>query len=278
MIFFKHLILALCSLLLFTPMLDAQAQEENKDPIEITAAGFLKWDREQKIFVAEKDALAVRDTTKIQADTLKAFYREPEGGDTEIFKFEASGNVRITVNNGEQKVFGDKAIYNLDKEHAIITGNDLKLITEEQVVTAKKSLEYDVNKKEMKAVGSAKAVQDDDSLESETIIARLRTNSAGDDEIYKLEAIKNVVIKTPTETAKGQKGVYDLDSDTAELTGGVTILRGPNTLLGERALVDLNTNISTLYGGEKSPSGNGRVRAVFFPDSLDNDDESGDTP
>ena len=266
--FFRLLI----TLLFCTFILPLSVSAEEKKPIEITAAGSLEWDRDKRFYVARKDAIAKRESSQIQADMLKALYKEPEDGDTEIYQFEAIGNVRITLNNGEQKIFGDKAIYNLDKEEAVITGKDLKLITEEQIVTAQKSLEYNVKQKQMRANGDAKATQNDDSLSAETLIAHLRTNDAGDDEIYKLEAIKNVVIQTPTETAKGKRGTYELDKDLAELTGGVTIIRGPNTLLGERAQVDLETNISTIFSGDKSPTGNGRVRAVFFPDTLNKDE------
>lgn len=257
--------------------LAALAQSQKASPIEITAAGSLEWDRNKKLYIARGDAKAVRDNAVIRAHELIAYYKEPEDGNIQIQRFEANGNVRITLNNGEQKVFGDKAVYVMATEKAKITGKNLRLVTPEQTVTAKDSLQYWAKEKRMLAIGQARARQDDDVLEAQTISAFLRTNAQGNDEIYRLEAEQNVVITTPSEVAKGAKGVYNLDNNTAQLTGGVTIERGPNTLLGERADVDLNTNISKIFSGKQSPAGGGRVRAVFFPEKLEQTNQSIDT-
>jgi lipopolysaccharide export system protein LptA len=42
----------------------------------------------------------------------------------------------------------------------------------------------------------------------------------------------------------------------------VKIHRGPNTLEGEKAEVDMNTNISRIIG---NPAAGQRVRGVFYP-------------
>ncbi len=47
------------------------------------------------------------------------------------------------------------------------------------------------------------------------------------------------------------------------MTGGVTIIRGPNSLKGDRAEVDMNTNTSQLFGG----GGSGQVKGIFYPGS-----------
>ena len=44
------------------------------------------------------------------------------------------------------------------------------------------------------------------------------------------------------------------------------ITRGPNILEGDRADVNLTTNVSTMKG---SPAAGGRVRGVFYPGSED---------
>jgi lipopolysaccharide export system protein LptA len=72
-----------------------------------------------------------------------------------------------------------------------------------------------------------------------------------------------VKITTPTEVLTGDYGIYKAETNTAEVKGNVKIVRGPNTLEGDRAQVDLNTNVSSMFGGE----GTGRVKAVFFPGS-----------
>ena len=52
--------------------------------------------------------------------------------------------------------------------------------------------------------------------------------------------------------------------DTAEMHGNVVITRGPNKLEGDKAQVNLKTNMSKIFGNAKN---NKRVKGVFFPSS-----------
>jgi len=80
-----------------------------------------------------------------------------------------------------------------------------------------------------------------------------------------LEATGNVSIKTTSETIKGDYAIYRSGSNKAQMTGNIKITRGPNTLQGNRAEIDLNTNTSKIFGG--GTQNNGRVKAVFYPGS-----------
>src|SRR5262252_4944565 len=79
------------------------------------------------------------------ADSLIAHYRDTGGGNatdpdqskTAIYMVEALGNVVIL--SKDSKIVGDRAIYDLDKGSAIITGNDLKATSKDSVVTARDS-------------------------------------------------------------------------------------------------------------------------------------------
>ncbi len=56
-------------------------------------------------------------------------------------------------------------------------------------------------------------------------------------------------------------------TNTAIITGNVKITRGQNVLTGERAEVDLNTNISRLFGSSiEDGQVGGRVKGVFYPE------------
>ena len=102
----------------------------------------------------------------------------------------------------------------------------------------------------------------------------MQENEKGEQVLHSLEAIGNVVIITPEEIIRGAYGIFKTKTNKAEITGGVKIKRGPNTLEGERAEVDLNTNISTIFGN-KQGTGNettGRVRGVFYPGSEEKPD------
>lgn len=83
-------------------------------------------------------------------------------------------------------------------------------------------------------------------------------------DIYRLTATGNVTIKTRVDTIKGSKAIYNRTEDTAVMEGPVTIVRGPNTLTGARARVNLATGISTLEGDKAA---GGRVKGIFYTQS-----------
>jgi lipopolysaccharide transport protein LptA len=89
------------------------------------------------------------------------------------------------------------------------------------------------------------------------------TNTTAPD-IYRLTATGNVTIKTRVDTIKGSKAIYNRTENTAVMDGPVTIVRGPNTLTGARARVNLVTGVSTLEGDKAA---GGRVKGIFYTQS-----------
>lgn len=250
----------------------AQEQQKpaSKPPLEITADGSLEWHRTAKKLVARGNAKAVQETSSIEAETLSANYREGAQGRFEISQMNADNNVIIRAQNST--AYGDKAIYNLDDSLATMTGENLRMISPDQIVTAEEKFEYQVNQGKLTAIGNAKATRPNknggnDTLRADLISAIFKENSQGERVLDSLEAKNNVVITTPTEKVTGAFGIYRADINKAEIKGNVTITRGPNILQGERAEVDLDTNTSKIFGG--GARNNGRVKAVFYPGSSE---------
>lgn len=232
-------------------------------PLEITADGSLEWKRGEKVFIARGNALAKRGDSSIAADVLRAAYSEKkEGGGMRISKISAEGNVILKSKDSE--AFGQKADYDLDKGHAVMTGDDLRLVTPDQTITAREKFEYWVTEGRLAASGRAKAAREKDSLEADRITAVLKDDAQGQRKIETLEAEGKVVIVTPAETVTGAYGIYRASTNMAEMKGGVKITRGPNALQGERAEVDLTSNASRIFGNA-TPTG--RVRGIFYPGS-----------
>ena len=143
-------------------------------------------------------------------------------------------------------------------------------------ITADDSLEWHRNDNKLIALGNALIKRTTENgqintLKADKITAKLSEDKTGKSTIKKIEAFKNVTIKTPTETITGNYGIYNMQTNMAELKGNVKITRGPNILEGAHATVDMNTNVSKLFG-EKAKGGEApkqRVRGVFFPDSTE---------
>ncbi len=84
------------------------------------------------------------------------------------------------------------------------------------------------------------------------------TNTNGVD-VQRLEATGGVTIRTPSETAQGNVGLYDVNRRLITLIGGVRLTQGQNRVQGGRLVLDLNTHRAVMDGGSSS----GRVSGRF---------------
>ena len=251
-------------------------------PIEISADGGIEWQQDAQVYIARGNAKAKRGTTEVYADTLTAHYRpmKGSGGETEIYRLNADGHV--TIKGERQTVVGDQAVYDVDQQIGIVTGKAPKMTTATDMVTARDSLEWYDQKQIAVARGDAVAVRDTKRIRADVLTAHMTKDKPptapaktekpapapaksrnsptplGDaDEssrISRVDAQGNVLVSTETDVGRGDFGVYNADSGIATLLGNVTVTRGPNTIRGEYAVMDLNNNISRMMA---APAGVG---------------------
>ncbi len=243
----------------------AQNPDSNK-PLEITADDSLEWHRNELYFKAKKNVRAAQGQTTLLSDILIAKYRDSKSDGMDIYIIQANGNVEII--STQSKAYGDKAIYDIDKGYAVMTGKNLRLISDDQNVTARYKFKYWVNAGRLEAIGNAKATRLGDKLEADKIIALFQKDKHGKQTLKTLEAIGNVVITTPDEVITGDRAIYQTSTNIAELHENVKIIRGSNMLKGARAQVNLDTNISKIFGSSNDNKQGGRVRGIFYPNSM----------
>jgi lipopolysaccharide export system protein LptA len=285
-------------------------------PVQVNAAGGIDWVQNTQEVIAHGDARAVRGNVTVTADQLIAHYRkkaptpgqpapartpaaksgDPTADDTqgtEVYRLDAVGNVHIFTPTDQ--AFGDKAVYDMDQSVLVLTGKHLKLITPQDVLTAKDSMEYWPQQHMAVARGHAVVVTNDarriaaDVLVAYTapgtgnpapptpgsaattpvatpVAARTETPKPGADpltsagKLQKVDAFGNVDVRTPTETVYGDRGVYVPDTQRAHILGHVRITRGQNQLNGNAAEVDMKTGLATLLSGRQE-----RVRGLIVP-------------
>ena len=87
----------------------------------------------------------------------------------------------------------------------------------------------------------------------------------GQQKIKKLEARGGVVVTQKEQTATGDLGLFDMQTNTVTLSGNVVMTQGPNVLRGERLVVDLTSGVSRVESGK---NGQGRVQGLFIPGSA----------
>ena len=72
---------------------------------------------------------------------------------------------------------------------------------------------------------------------------------AGGVQIRRLDAAGGVVVHSPSETAKGDFGIYDLDRKLMTLIGNVQLARDQNLVSGARLVINLDSGRAVIDGG-----------------------------
>jgi lipopolysaccharide export system protein LptA len=195
-------------------------------------------------------------------------------GSTEIYRLEADGHVRIVTPTDE--AVGDHAIYDIDQAVLVMTGKNLKLTTPQQVITARDSLEYWSAKHMAVARGAAVVVTADGRrVSADTLVgytepkqgAAAQPGRPGDPAasgtLSKVEAFGNVEVRTATDIARGDRGVYVPATGIARLVGNVRITHGQNQINGAAADVNMKTGVARMIAtpGE-------RVQGLIMPNDA----------
>ena len=259
-------------------------------PIQITASQGIQWQQAAQVVIVTGNAKAVRGAVTVEADQLIAHYRKKPGaktpapanaadaaealdqGGAELYELDAAGHVHIFT--ATDNAWGDHAVYSLDSAVLVLTGAHLKLTTPTDVITAKDSIEYYSVKRQAIARGDALIVANDGrSIAADVLVGFLAPPAAGATpaptdisqagQLQKVNAIGHVTIKTTTDTATGDEGVYLPPTGMARLGGDVHIIRGPNELAGSDAIVNMKTGVATLLAGS-----GGQVAGTILPGSA----------
>jgi lipopolysaccharide export system protein LptA len=111
-------------------------------------------------------------------------------------------------------------------------------------------------------VGDVRVRQADLTLDTQRLTVAYQ--SAGGIQIERLDASGGVTVRSPSETATGTFGIYDLQRKLITLVGNVRLSRGGSQIAGSRLVIDLNTGRAVIDGG---PAGlgqqGGRVTGRF---------------
>lgn len=293
--------------LLAAATLPGQARAQALDltqggPVEVTATDGIEWRQQEQVVIARGSAAgparAVRGGVTLTADRLIARYRpragQPaapaaDGAETpmsgsEIWRLEAEGNVRI--DSATDHAEGDRAIYDMDQAVVVLTGRGLKLVTPQNTLTSRDSMEYWPGRRMAVARGAAVVVtQDQRRIAADTLVGYFRDqgaapaqaaqparntppprpgaaagNPAEGSQLDRVEAFGNVEIRTPSEVVRGDRGVYSETTGMSRLLGGVRITRGDNQLNGQEAIVNMRSGVARLVAAPGQ-----RVQGLIIP-------------
>ena len=240
-----------------------QGLQSGGDPLEINADDGIEWRRNEQLYIARGNARAARGDITVFADVLTAHYNKDAAGKSDIDRIDMDSNVRIV--SPSETVYGDRGAYDVINGILVLVGDDLRLESGQDLITARDSLEYWENKNMAVARGEAVATREDKRILADVLTAHFKPGPDEKLQLHRIDAYGNVRISTATEYARGDRGVYYLDREFATLTGGVRITREENQMNGEYAEVDMKTGISRLLAGPPGSKSTARVHGLLVP-------------
>lgn len=117
--------------------------------------------------------------------------------------------------------------------------------------------------------GNVHATQADLTLDTQRLTVAYSSapgqpNGSNNLQINRLDAAGGVVVHDPSETAKGDFGIYDLDKKLITLIGNVQLNRDKNQVNGARLVIDLDSGRAVVDGGPPGVNeSGGRVTGHF---------------
>jgi lipopolysaccharide export system protein LptA len=119
--------------------------------------------------------------------------------------------------------------------------------------------------------GDVRVVQGDTEMRTKTLVVYYEESAAkgglkaaepgpaGSGQIRRMEARGNVKVTQKDQVATGDRGDFDMRTNTVTLSGKVVVTKGQDILRGERLIVNLTDGASKMEGG--------RVEALINPKS-----------
>lgn len=272
----------------------------DSQPIEIRADNGIEWQQNTKTYIARGHAVAIRGPTEVHADTLIAHYRDAKGGNTggntEIYRLDAEGNV--VIHKDGETITGERAVYDVDQAVGVITGNNLKMTTATDTITARDRFDWYDQKQIGVARGDAVAIRNGKTIRADVLTGYMTKNppaaakpgekakpaaakpaaaksgaakpgekgAAGDEDskLSRVDAQGHVVVTNGSDVGQSDYGVYNAQTGIVTLIGNAVITRDKDVIRGQYAVMDLNTNVSRMMPSTAAePGKHQQVRGLF---------------
>lgn len=263
----KHYFLSALTVLLSASYAHGFMSFDNSDtPLEIMAIDKLEWNQEDGTYKAIGNARIHKNDHFAYADQFFA-YADQNSATKEIKLIKGQGNIHLEHLNNH--AYGEKLNYDLEKGLVVLTEGNLRFITPTYTVTARDQLSFDENQNKAVAAGNAKAVKEESTIHSDTLITWLTENASSSLEMSKSEAIGHVKIVTANDIAFCDRAEYSANDEQAYLFNNVKIVRGENQILGSKAVINLKTGQSKMLteaNPENKDASKERVKGILHLD------------
>ncbi len=241
-------------------------------PVIIEAEQSVVCDETAHKCVAIGLAKAQKGTSIVYGDVLTVYFTD----NRDITAMTADGHVRMETPT--ETAYGDHAHYDVALDRVLMTGGDLKIVTQKEVLTAEESLEYWHTKNQGVARGNAivQFPERKQLVQADTLIAYFTPASKEGEgenkkELDRIEAMGNVLASGPNGIVTGDKATYFGNTEAVEIFDNVKITQGGNVITGGYGRANLKTNVAELfpYPPNTKPTGPiKRISGIIIPKDI----------
>ncbi|MBK8159944.1 MAG: hypothetical protein IPK59_14645 [Rhodospirillaceae bacterium] len=231
---------------------------DETQPFELGADQGIEWRSKEKTYTARGNAVAKQGDSSIAADTLVFYTSGDEGSFDRIV---ATGNVKVI--SGSSVGYGDQGEYNATEKLLLLTGSNLRIVSDSDTVTARDRIEYWTGRNAITARGNAVVVREDTRINGDVATLYFADDAEGKSKLSQIEADGKVKVINGTQTIYSKHFAFNPETDIALMTGDVRIIDGGNEYSGQRAEIDNKRKISRILGGGSS----NRVHTLIKPKS-----------
>ena len=143
-------------------------------------------------------------------------------------------------------------------------------------VYANNGIEWQREKKVFIARGAARAIQGEVTVFADELIAYYRETSSQETDVYRIDALGNVTIKSLNEIARGSAAVYDFELDVLVIEGSPSKLETSDGIVTSNDTIQFwgKEDIAVAKGNAFAERGNNKLLADTLVARFDNQNSS----
>lgn len=247
-------------------------------PLEINAQKGMVCSQDKKrctAFGSDKaPVVAMRGTSRLACEKLVVYFKDARADSKsedaiqqDIEKIETFGSVNFSDTKGGFKATSQYGIYRASKGQLSLQGNPVLKEGDMTVLAGSEVIFYEQAHMAV-TLGRSTLKRGDKLMQADTFRVYFVGGQSGKLIFERLEAQGNVVISTPTEIAKANRGIYRSQTQVAELFDNVILTRKDGQLRGDYGRYDMATGKSQLFNRYGKKTGGQQVQAILSPVAL----------
>lgn len=239
-------------------------QGQEKESLDIKAVKGMECLQGEKTCIAYGPVTIVKGASTLTCSKAILHFKKGRASSEDIEKLEFFDPVVFSIASQKVKATGKYALYDPKEGTLILQGNPY-LQDEKVFVYGDQEIIFYDQKALAISAGRTTVKTNDKLLQANLIHVHFKRDPSNKLLLSSLEAEGDVIISTPIEIGRGDRGRYQADTEVAELFENVKLTSEKFQLRGDHARFDMKAGRSHLVNRGKSFYETPRIQACLMP-------------